>query len=119
MKDAAKSIRSIATRTFAVALIVAGSFSFAPGSAIARHSPQPWRLKPQGEGILNRVNVAKRNINVTHDRIDLLNWPAGTTDFGVAPGVDLGALKRGERMVFSVARGKDGRFIVQEIRLDD
>lgn len=119
MGDSTKSIRSIVIQALVAMLVGVGGLAFAAGPAAARHSPQPWRLKPQGEGTVRMVNVEQRTVTVTHDGIDLLNWPATTTKFGAAPGVNLGALRRGERIVFTVTRGKDGRFIIQEIRADN
>ncbi|MDI9850065.1 copper-binding protein [Rhodoblastus sp. 17X3] len=119
MSGPAAAIRSIVIRVLVASLVGIGGLPLAAGSAAARHSPQPWRLKPQGEGTVNRIDVAKRTINVTHDRIDLLDWPARTESFGVAKGVELRQLHRGARIIFSLARGKEGGFVIQEIKPDD
>lgn len=119
MRNMTKTIRSKAIRILSAALIATGGLSLATGAAIAIGNPQPWRLKPTAEGVVNKVNINKRTINVSHDPIGLLNWPAMTMDFGVADGVDIRRLRRGTKIIFTLARGNDGRFVIHEIRPDN
>jgi hypothetical protein len=37
-------------------------------------------------------------------------------DFGLTPGVNLGALKPGSKIVFTLARGADGIVVIDEIK---
>lgn len=72
--------------------------------------------KPTGQGTLNAIDAATRKLNITHGPIAALNWPGMTMDFGVAPGVDLGALKAGSKIKFTLTRGGDGMFVIDEIK---
>jgi Cu/Ag efflux protein CusF len=71
--------------------------------------------KPGGEGTLNAIDAAKRKLNITHGPIAALNWPGMTMDFTVAPGVDIGALKPRGKVKFTLGRGADGAFVIDEI----
>jgi Cu/Ag efflux protein CusF len=72
--------------------------------------------KPAGAGVLNSVDPAKRSLNITHGPIAALHWPGMTMDFHVAPGVDLSALKPGAKIVFTLGRGADGLYAIDEIK---
>jgi Cu/Ag efflux protein CusF len=72
--------------------------------------------KPSGSGVLNAIDTAKRTLNITHEPIAALRWPGMTMDFRVAPGVDLSALKPGAKITFTLGRGADGLYAIDEIR---
>jgi Cu(I)/Ag(I) efflux system protein CusF len=67
--------------------------------------------KPTGQGTINAIDAAGHKLNITHGPVAALNWPGMTMDFGVAPGVDLGALKKGSKITFTLARGAGGYVI--------
>ncbi|KJS38326.1 MAG: hypothetical protein VR70_10220 [Rhodospirillaceae bacterium BRH_c57] len=66
-----------------------------------------------GTGTVNAVDPAKRTVNLTHQPIAALGWPAMTMDFAVAEGVDLGALKKGDKIAFTLSRGADGIYRIE------
>lgn len=72
--------------------------------------------KPSGQGALNAIDAANRKLNITHGPITVLKWPGMTMDFGVAPSVDLAALKPGEKIVFTLTRGDDGMYLVDDVK---
>ncbi|MBF0191991.1 MAG: copper-binding protein [Magnetococcales bacterium] len=53
-----------------------------------------------GEGKLNSIDPGKRSVNIHHGPIPVLQWPAMTMDFAVAPGVDLKPLQPGKNVRF-------------------
>lgn len=67
-------------------------------------------------GTVNTVDAAKGTLNMTHDPIPALGWPAMTMDFGTAPGVPLAGLAKGSKVTFTVAKGNDGIFRIIEIK---
>lgn len=69
----------------------------------------------QGAGKINSVDPSGRKINLSHDAIPTIGWPAMTMDFPVAPSVDLGALKAGALVDFMMERGNDGTYVVRSI----
>jgi Cu/Ag efflux protein CusF len=69
----------------------------------------------QGTGTVNSVDPAGHKINLNHNAIPAIGWPAMTMDFTVAPAVDLRALKPGSRVNFTMQRGGDGMYVIQSI----
>jgi Cu/Ag efflux protein CusF len=69
----------------------------------------------QGSGMLNSVDAAARKVNLSHEPIAAIGWPAMTMDFAVAPSVNLAALKPGTHVGFTLSRGNDGMYVVQSI----
>lgn len=68
-----------------------------------------------GTGTVNSVDPAGHKINVTHQPIPQIGWPTMTMDFAVAPAVDLGAIKPGAHVGFSMMQGPDGMYQIQSI----
>lgn len=71
--------------------------------------------KPTGEGTVNSIDAASKKLNMTHGPVAALKWPGMTMDFNVAPGVDLSALKSGEKVVFTLSRGAGG-YVIDSIK---
>ena len=67
-------------------------------------------------GKVNKVDAAKHVVNLTHGPIAALGWPGMTMDFGVAPNVDLGAVKAGDSVAFTVVKSADGAWVVNSIK---
>lgn len=65
-----------------------------------------------GKGVVNAVDAAKRTVNVTHEPIAALGWPAMTMDFAVAEGVDMAKLAKGAPVAFTLSRGADGIYMI-------
>lgn len=69
----------------------------------------------QGTGTINSVDPAGHKVNLNHNAIPAIGWPAMTMDFTVAPSVDLRALKPGARVTFMMERGADGMYVIHSI----
>src|SRR5262245_56715950 len=85
------------------------SQSTAAGPQIAQAS------QVQGTGTINAIDAAGHKINLNHNAIPAIGWPAMTMDFTVAPAVNLSALKPGTRVNFTMQRGGDGMYVIQSI----
>jgi Cu/Ag efflux protein CusF len=66
-------------------------------------------------GVVNSVDTAGRRLNITHDPIPAIGWPSMTMDFPVAPSVNLGAVKSGARVDFTIEKGKNGMYEIQSV----
>ncbi|HRD65781.1 MAG TPA: efflux RND transporter periplasmic adaptor subunit [Candidatus Competibacter sp.] len=75
-------------------------------------APEIWT-----DGVINAVESASRTLNVTHQPIPELKWPAMTMDFPVAKGVKLDGLKPDGKAHFRIREGEDGRYVIDAIRL--
>jgi Cu/Ag efflux protein CusF len=69
----------------------------------------------QGTGTVNSVDPAGHKVNLNHNAIPAIGWPAMTMDFTVALAVDLSALKPGTRVNFMMQRGGDGMYVIHSI----
>ena len=66
-------------------------------------------------GKVNSVDAAYHVLNLTHDAIPALGWPAMTMDFNVRPDLDLGGLKSGDAIRFTVGKAPDGTFRIDSL----
>ncbi len=69
----------------------------------------------EGTGTVNSVDAAGRKVNLSHNAIPAIGWPAMTMDFAVAPSVDLRTLKPATRVNFMLQRGGDGMYVIHSI----
>ncbi|MBP2311807.1 copper-binding protein [Azospirillum soli] len=67
-------------------------------------------------GKVNSVDPHKHVINLTHGPIPALSWPAMTMDFGVAPTIDLGAIKPGDTVAFTVGKDAKGMYLIDSLK---
>lgn len=107
--------RQLSLSILAAALAV--SMTGAPGFAeSAPPTTAAQADKPSGQGTIDGVDLSKRKLTITHGPIAALKWPGMTMDFGVAPGVDVGALKPGSKIHSTLGRGGDGMYVIDGIK---
>lgn len=83
-------------KKIAAALTVAAALL--AGTAFAQGQPQAVTAT----GTVKKIDASKRKVNLAHDAIPSINWPAMTMDFQVAPEVDLSAVKSGQNIEFTL-----------------
>lgn len=64
------------------------------------------------EATVNAVDAEARTVNVTHDPIPVLGWPAMTMDFGLAGGIDPAAFAVGDKVSLGIGKDAEGAFVV-------
>lgn len=94
---------------------LAGSASQGRSAAGAMQLAQAGPAPAQGTGTINSVDATARKINMNHEPIPAIGWPAMTMDFAVAPSVDLRAVKPGTRVNFQMMQGQGGMYVIQSI----
>ncbi len=112
--------------SFAVAAVLAG---LAGGSALAGDRPMTGFVQiaadhdhdqsakgAKGKGVVNSVDAAGHKMNVSHEPIPSLKWPAMKMDFAVAPSVDLKSVQAGSQIEFVVGTNKEGLPEIQSIQ---
>lgn len=72
-----------------------------------------------GSGIIHKVDVSNKKINLTHDPIPELKWPKMTMDLEVADNVDLGNIPLNQAIKFHIQLGQDKIYRVTEIISED
>lgn len=73
-------------------------------------------MAAKGQGVVNSVDAAGRKVNVSHEAIPSLGWPAMKMDFAVAPSVDLKSVQAGTQIEFVVGKNKEGLPEIQSIQ---
>jgi Cu/Ag efflux protein CusF len=68
-----------------------------------------------GTGTVNFIDPAQHKVNVSHNPIPEIGWPAMTMDFPVAASVDLKPVKPGTRVNFTIEKGQDGIYEIKAI----
>jgi Cu(I)/Ag(I) efflux system protein CusF len=79
------------------------------------NNPSAKGKAAMGEGVIHSVSPADRKVNLTHEPIPLLNWPAMTMDLDVAEGVDLQKLTPGDNIQFHIELGEDKVYRITEV----
>jgi Cu(I)/Ag(I) efflux system membrane fusion protein len=69
----------------------------------------------QGKGKINSVNVKAGKINLSHEPIANLGWPAMTMDLEVQDKALLTGLKPGQKVIFKLIEARKGQYVVSEI----
>jgi Cu(I)/Ag(I) efflux system protein CusF len=93
----------------------------APAAGTVHPSSGAMQMAHEGQsdahavGTVNSVDPAQHKINVSHQPIPEIGWPAMTMDFAVAPNVDLRALKPGARINFTIEKGQGGIYEIHAI----
>jgi Cu/Ag efflux protein CusF len=86
----------------------------AGGTTVAQ--AQQTSAKPTGTATVNKVDPAQHKVNLSHDPIPSIGWPAMTMDFPVAPSADLAAVKPGGRVTFTMSKDQAGMYRIDSIR---
>jgi Cu(I)/Ag(I) efflux system protein CusF len=69
----------------------------------------------RGHGVIKSVDAQNASVNITHDPIPALQWPAMTMDLPVAEQVDLSGVKAGDTVDFTILLGSDNVYRVTEM----
>jgi Cu/Ag efflux protein CusF len=73
------------------------------------------RQDAHATGTVNTVDPAQRKLNISHNPIPEIGWPAMTMDFAVAPTLDLRSIKPGTRVDFTIEQGAEGMYVIRSI----
>jgi Cu(I)/Ag(I) efflux system protein CusF len=61
-------------------------------------------------GVLNAIDVENSVVNLTHPPMPEIGWPEMAMDLPVTRAVDLSQFSAGDRVTFTVRRGRDDQF---------
>jgi Cu/Ag efflux protein CusF len=89
-----------------------GSASYSSGQMHLAHAGHD---DAHGTGTVNSVDPTQHKINLSHQPIPDIGWPAMTMDFPVAPSVDLTAIQPGSRVDFTIEKGQGGMYEIKAI----
>ena len=94
-----------------VILAVIGAMFLAGQAPLAAASTHTHRA----EGIVQAIDTQAGKIKIEHGPIQSLDWPGMAMFFDVAHRGLLNGVKPGDKVMFELTRGKDGRFIISGI----
>jgi len=72
-----------------------------------------------GMGTVNEVFAEDRRMNVSHEPIEALDWPAMSMDFRLTDGVSLEGIDAGARIHFTLVKDDEGNYRIDSIRVQD
>lgn len=67
-----------------------------------------------GKGIVKALMPEDRKLNLKHDAIDVLGWPAMTMDFALADDVDITGISVGDTVTFQLER-RDEHYLITSV----
>lgn len=82
-----------------------------PGMTMGSQASQPIT----GKGVVKKVDPAKKTVNLNHEPIPAIGWPAMTMDFAVALTVDLSKIQPGQQVEFGLEKGNGSNYTVTSI----
>jgi len=68
------------------------------------------KIEAYGEGVINKVSLDSGLINMAHDPIPDIGWPAMEMDFSKLGEFDIAALKAGDKIRFGLAKDSEGMY---------
>jgi Cu(I)/Ag(I) efflux system protein CusF len=106
------------TIRFAVPVLLTLAMAFAASAAdvpAKLQITQADQASPQGKGTVNAVDAAGHKVNLSHEPIPAIGWPAMKMNFPVAATVDLKNVKPGTQVEFTLAKNKAGTYEIQSM----
>jgi len=67
------------------------------------------------EGMVNKIDIKHKKVNMTHGPIKTLGWSGMTMDFAVKNAAILKSLKAGEKVTFEVVKEGKGKYFITSI----
>lgn len=102
-----------------VALLLAAVFVPSASAADAAPGSTPAAAAKaevaQGRGSIVKVDAAAGVLNVKHEAIPKLQWPAMTMDFKLADKKLLAGLKPGQTITFGLVKDASGAYVISRV----
>jgi Cu/Ag efflux protein CusF len=106
-------VLTIAASLLALALSPAFAAEDHKGHA---HHPAQSAEAHKGMGVIKSVDAKGKKLNLAHDPIPSLKWPAMTMDLAIADAKLLKNLKPGAKVEFELKPGEKGQYVISAIK---
>ncbi|MDH5393106.1 MAG: efflux RND transporter periplasmic adaptor subunit [Gammaproteobacteria bacterium] len=83
----------------------------APSATVSDEMKAKDAAMIMGQGVIKSVSADQHKLNMAHEPIPAINWPAMTMDFQFKHGVDVSGLKQGDAVQFHLEKTTDGYVI--------
>lgn len=71
-----------------------------------------------GTGIIKSIDAGDHKMIVVHDPISELGWPKMTMEFTVDPSVDMGSVRKGDKIRFTLKANGEDDYSITKIQKD-
>lgn len=68
-----------------------------------------------GKGTVNKVDAKSGVVNISHEAIPTIQWPAMTMDFRVADKKVLAGIKNGQKVTFGLTKDPQAGYVISHI----
>lgn len=68
-----------------------------------------------GKGTVNKIDAAEGAVNISHEAIPAIKWPAMTMDFKVADKKILSGVKAGQAVTFGLTKEAKTGYVISHI----
>ena len=68
-----------------------------------------------GKGTVNKIDVAASKVNLSHEAIPAIKWPAMTMDIPVADKKILTGIKQGQVVTFGLTKDAEKGYVISHI----
>lgn len=68
-----------------------------------------------GRGTINKINLEAGSVNISHEAIPALKWPAMTMDIKVADRKILSGVKSGQAVSFGLSKDPKAGYVISHI----
>ncbi|MCB1521617.1 MAG: copper-binding protein [Hyphomicrobiaceae bacterium] len=68
-----------------------------------------------GVGVVNKVDLESKMVNITHEPMPQLGWPTMTMDLATTKQADISAIKAGDKVKFTLKLGRDKQYRITGI----
>ncbi|GAO35636.1 hypothetical protein SCT_1027 [Sulfuricella sp. T08] len=68
-----------------------------------------------GKGTVNKIDTATATVNISHEAIPSIKWPAMTMDFKVADKKVLSGIKAGQAVTFGLTKEAKTGYVISHI----
>lgn len=88
---------------------------FAAASMLAAVSAVQAADAANGKGTVNKIDAAAATVNISHEAIPSIQWPAMTMDFKVADKKVLSGIKAGQSVTFGLTKEAKTGYVISHI----
>ena len=68
-----------------------------------------------GKGTVNKINADAGSVNISHEAIPAIKWPAMTMDIKVADKKILSGIKSGQTVTFGLSKDAQAGYVISHI----
>ena len=91
------------------------SITFAALAMLASISSVHAADAANGKGTVNKIDTAAGSVNISHEAIPAIKWPAMTMDIMVADKKVLSSVKPGQTVTFGLTKKEGSGYVISHI----